>query len=745
MRKASVFSEATAVLVFSMTCALLGCGIFGEDDDFSPWGAANMRPSVRLEAIPPVGDTTRYVLDLNWTAWDDDGEIDHFLYSVDPPDTAGADTAWVMTDAYSATITFSTDAYDTTTIDEFSDWKRSQIAVGYHEFVIVAVDDQGGVSAPDYLAFNASTICPVSHITSPPPMTTEATYQGVGQSVGTRVTFRWEGEDPDGVFNKKPVGYLCKLTELDEGWTNWKDVPNFLYYDQEPWVEVGPDTTRITLDLEDGRCYGFGVRAIDEAGAVEPLLVLNRNLLWVCARESSSHPLITVGSTAFGSRSWLGMTIDPETYEVPRGSAYELGVSADAGWYGGLITGYSYAWDLTDLESTQTHPEGSGAWTPWSSALLTIAARFSDPWDRYLYIRCKDDQDVTSLAVIRFAVVSLSATKNLGYIDDWRFYPRTGAMGETLDDQFWQGMLSGYDNGNGWADLAWDEWDAPNGEGVPTLQFLSQFKVIVWSIGDRREIAPDDKSAWYRMNFINTAHPLAVYLGSENQSGEKGKLWVFGSGMVESCVLPYGGTLCEYPFAVRQAAPLTSCSIRARSFAYDFLHIRGDYSSADRSGGGARVNLYADSNEHMDYVYVNADDLPMPGYGLPPAAVLYPELPPRLEPDLTKYRANTMLSFEVLEYPGPDQERQYLFFDPWLGRRTGLIPLYRYDALDQSSKVNGKYCGFRYMPQNAYDHGQIVYFFFPMYPMYDSQARATAKVVLSDWFGLPYPGAAVGR
>jgi hypothetical protein len=55
------------------------------------------------------------------------------------------------------------------------------------------------------------------------------------------------------------------------------------------------------------------------------------------------------------------------------------------------------------------------------------------------------------------------------------------------------------------------------------------------------------------------------------------------------------------------------------------------------------------------------------------------------------------------------------------------------------SSAHDRYCGFRYIPSDPSDPGEIVYFFFPMFLFKDPQIRATAKVVLSDWFGLPDP------
>ena len=732
MKRLMVLGVVFAALLVFVVGGLTGCS---EDE-----GAfvGNRRPGVTLTATPPEGDTTRYDVEFHWTAWDYDGEVDYFIYCIDPPDSADADTAWIRTDSYNGRFTFTALGYDTTTIDEFLDWKNPQIALGYHLFVIKAVDDMGAHSPPDYLAFNAATIAPRSEITDPPPFGAWNEYQGGPQPVGLRVTFRWDGDDSDGIFTDKPVGYFFKAADVT-GESNWRNIAKRVQDDPAPWRKLGPGTTRVATEFDDGRAYGFAVRAIDEADAVEPLLVLNRNLLWVGAAERSSFPELSVRSAAFGVRRWTGYTMDTEDYEVPLGSQYEFTIVGDAGWYGGLITGFSYGWDLPSLEITDTNPDGIRAWTPWSTTRTTISAQFTEPRDYYLYIRCKDDGGGLTLATIHFNVVTLNPTRNMAFIDDWRKYPKWS--GEPQDDVVWQRMLRGYDYGEGWTkDLVWDEWDAPYREEMPTLEFLSDFRVLVWSLNDNRMIGSSAKSAWYYMSYLETMNVLAVYLGSQSVGGEKGKLWAYGRGLVESSVLPYGGTHCEYPFAVDEDANLNACYIRNRSFAYDYLHIVGDFQRSDMQSGGARVNLNANYNDHLQRVYADTARLPIAGYTREPAAVLYPELPRTLNV-LTSSRGNALVT-EVLEFPLPTQPTQLLFYDPFKEKMSNLIPLYRYYARDAASKAHKRYCGFRYIPEGPSDHGEIVYFFFQMYAIADDDARAVAKVVLSDWFGLPDPDAA---
>jgi hypothetical protein len=735
VREVNRLSLLGGILAAVLGFVLVGVTGCGEDKgQFKP----NRPPSVQLTATPPDSGIARYDIELHWTAWDYDGEVDYFLYAIDPPDIFGTeDPIWTRIDSYSSRFTFSAADFDT-----LYPWRNPQVAKGWHVFAIKAVDDLGAISDPEYVAFNAATIAPQTTITSPPPAGAIESYQGGGQPVGLRVTFRWDGEDIDGIFTDKPVGYYYKATDVT-GERDWELVAPRVWKDPAPWIRIGAGTTQVTVNLDDTRAYGIAFRAIDEAGAVEPLLLLNKNMLWVSAARRSSFPELTVRSSAFGVRKWQGWTADTEEYEVPLGSAYEFIISGDCGWYGGLVAGYSFGWDLPSLDSNETDPDGIGAWTPWSPTRTIIKAAFTEARDYYLYVRCKDDGGGLTLATIRFNVVTLAPTRNLCYIDDWRKYTTVGYCTESVDDQVWQAMLEGYNYGVDWSELSWDEWDAPYGEEMPSLEFLSQFRVVVWSINDNRAMGADQKSAWFNMNKLSTMNVLAVYMGSESEGGEKGKAWTFGRGLVESSVLPYADDPCEYPYAVKEDASLKACNIRKGSFPFDYFHIVGDFFSSDPRSGGARVNLFDGPNDKPSFIYVDADGpgIPSDRYTRPPAAELYPNLPPKLElhPDVM---CRSRIAFcEVLEYPKPDQADQELFYDSLSERMTNLIPIYKCNATSPKSKGHRLYCGFRYVPTGPTDHGEIVYFFFQMFPFKDDQIRATAKVVLSDWFGLPYPNA----
>lgn len=693
----------------------------------------NKPPEVLLTAAPPDSGETGYDVEFYWEGRDADGEVDHFIYAVDPPDMFSAgDSVWIRTDAYSGSFAFRAVNFDT-----LYHWSDPQIAKSWHLFVIKAVDDMGAVSEPDYVAFNATTVAPRTRFTTPEPGGGIEDYMGSPQHVGLKVTFRWEGDDPDGAHAEEPVGYFFKTVDVTGKRKN--ELASSVWEDTTEWIERGANDRKMVVTLDDARNYAIAVRGIDEAGAIEPLLLVNGNLLWVGAREGFSYPELTLRSTALGSRTWQGWGVSPEVYEVPVGSRYEIAISANAGWYGGVITGFSYGWDMQDLESNETDPEGMGAWTPWSTFNTTITAEFTEGRDYFLHVRCKDDGGGMTLATVRFRVIQLDPKYNLCYIDDWRKYDGNPAYAEPLDDQVWQTMLEGYNYGEDWADVSWDEWEAGYREQMPSLEFLSQFRVLVWSLMDNRSLALNQQSAWFVMNKSSTLHVLAVYMTGSSTTGERGKVWAFGRGMVESSLLATLGDLCEYPYPVDHDMSLdTPCVIGSRTFASEFMHITGEFDDMVLNSGGTRISRL---NRTLARVFVDTAGPSVPDslYTRPPAAELYPSLPNLRRHHSSYVRGWPYYYFEILEYPEPDQEEQHIFYDPELGQMTGLIPLYRVHLRNQQSAMHNKYCGFRYIPSKATDHGEMVYFFFPMFTFEDEDIRAAAKVVLSDWFGLPDP------
>src|ERR1041385_4169588 len=87
-----------------------------------------------------------YSYELRWAGYDIDGHIDHFRYAIDPPDTPGADTAWVKTTENRKSFLFHSDSLST---------GADQTAEGFHTIVLEAIDDRGAFSAPVSRSFTS--------------------------------------------------------------------------------------------------------------------------------------------------------------------------------------------------------------------------------------------------------------------------------------------------------------------------------------------------------------------------------------------------------------------------------------------------------------------------------------------------------------------------------------------------------------------------------------------------------------
>lgn len=283
MRRLLPLGLVTAALAFALVIGLPGCGDDGDDNGNGAF-IPNMPPSVaELSATTPHDLGAGYEIEFSWTAHDADGSVDHFLYCVDPAGLADAESTWHATTATSVTLAFQDGTLEAKEAIEGVRVGPRQVGGEYHAFVMKAVDDMGAESVPDYVAFNSSTICPRTSIFAPPPTGELGDCQLARQGVGLRVTFRWSGEDPDGVTTGAPLGYMYKLKDVPR-LSDCEAIATSLYEDQAPWILLGGDTTSVTLDLASGTDYGFAVRSIDEAGAVEPMLVINGNLLWIATR-----------------------------------------------------------------------------------------------------------------------------------------------------------------------------------------------------------------------------------------------------------------------------------------------------------------------------------------------------------------------------------------------------------------------------------------------------------------------------
>ena len=154
------------------------------------------------------------------------------------------------------------------------------------------------------------------------------------------------------------------------------------------------------------------------------------------------------------------------------------------------------------------------------------------------------------------------------------------------------------------------------------------------------------------MNRLNFSNVLATYMTRGVRSGERGKVWAFGRGLVESSLLGDLGLFCEYPYAVDDDMTFDpDCGIRRFTFATEFMHITGEFDGSNEASGGTRISEFSEWwTDRPVHVFVDTAGpaIPKDKYTRPPAAELYPNLPFRLprHPDMVS-RSFPYTYFEV--------------------------------------------------------------------------------------------------
>jgi hypothetical protein len=570
----------------------------------------NQRPLVAIEAssVSEAGRIdhlsglwrNRHVARMVWEASDPDGEIVLFRYAIDDTLTAGA---WLETTAYDVELTFSAD--DSARVDSIYVGSSTvpierYIFNGAHTFFLKAVDDEGLESPPVSISFTAETIAPESEITDPSPNSFI--------SLGPTFPISWRGHDPDGT--QPPVGFQWRLVRADDVITMTDAEIEQALLDPsspgDPWSAIDTTTTLELIDLVVPAHYLFGVRAIDEAGALEPRLRTFRspsttNVLLIRADETGGEPMLRVSSPV---KSTLFPTSDLEskTFRIPANTPVLFEWEGDASHYGGRIAGYAYGIDCTDL--TPENP----CWSPESIELLQTRLHFtlppeSPPEQHMLYIRARDHVGSTMIADVHLEVIPLRFERQVVYVDDWgrdhrgRTYPDIGPIcqsqsqgGEIPDelvvasgsippdqchDAFLRRSLSEALAAGGHADWVVDRWEvldpidgiALSGDvvidslshdywvltGPVTLEHLGRYRLVIWNTRSF------PSCALKRQNSEAQDNVLAAYL----EGG--GNVWLNGTGTFINTV--YGDF----------SPGLTPFGFRPQDFTYRFLKVQSEF------------------------------------------------------------------------------------------------------------------------------------------------------------------------
>jgi hypothetical protein len=256
------------------------------------------------------------------------------------------------------------------------------------------------------------------------------------------------------------------------------------------WIRVPRTITQITLrDLPGNGLFAFGVRAVDEAGAIEPSLDKNVNYIAFAVTDQASQPDVTISELSLG------------TFHFPRdGNIWELSVPpgvplrftwvGDARNYGSLPGNVNYALDIPDPENESLRdPKGIGGWIGWGR-WRTNQSPFTFTIEQggtthYLYVLMRDISDTrssTQRCLIKMKVVPFTFSKTALVVDDARFpsevrdgphdaflnrsiLRRLRGMGEVDDYQIWRGFEEG-----------------GTSPAVLRLEDVADYQAIAWSL-----------------------------------------------------------------------------------------------------------------------------------------------------------------------------------------------------------------------------------------------------------------------
>ncbi len=460
----------------------------------------NQPPRVWLSAAPPEGTVEKYRVHLYWGGWDPDGEILRYEFLTtnnttgvfNPADTVGK--PWTPVLANDSTIVFSADNLaDPRPTSQISEFRRS------HTFFIRAVDEEGLRSTrPAYRSFTSRTLSPSVNIMIPvgtPGVTTPADVPPI-------ITFSWLASDyvSDRLVAQEPDSVQWALVSTKPFASAQRPLDATIAYlrsgspasqkEWYPWVfyRAENDSGKFwTSPPQEYGTYIFAMRAKDEAGAVTPVLDEAFNVRRLRVGSRITGPLLTVANVYMGATATTTCSTPLTVLDVPAGVTLNFSFAADAKDYGGIVSGYRFGWDISDL----TDPEQWEVdWTPFVQSVASTTPRTFFFGTHTLTVEVVDNSGFCSRVEIKVNVIQFTLERDVLIVDDfkpdeqpasdpgWGNGRGRGVLPNDAEhDAFWVDMVS---NVKGF-DLASDVISLSKAGEVP-LALLARYKAIIWSV-----------------------------------------------------------------------------------------------------------------------------------------------------------------------------------------------------------------------------------------------------------------------
>ncbi|MBP6875311.1 MAG: hypothetical protein KBD56_04515 [Candidatus Eisenbacteria bacterium] len=678
------------IAVLMAAGALFGC-LFVPERGYLGEAASNQAPFCRITggilidtADPALAEQADASVHFYWFGGDTDGVIRYFEWAID--DTTSAD-AWHITTAFDEVIPFS--AFDRQHGRDFSAW---------HTFFLRSVDDDFTRSRPDRRFFNAHTIAPKSEIVLP------SQHRSPNRQWARTLRVSWRGEDPDASqADRRPAWYEYKWIDVEETIDRdnlpqirrlFDELPNeFMrdslragdfppghpqYYQEalRQWVRVPGTVTEVWLEnMIIDRKYGFCVRAIDEAGAVEPDLNWDN---WTIFAARDKNILVYLSEPALGWRLFTAPQYDTWEVSVAPDQRFRFQWTGDASGSGTDPGPTNYGLDIPDpQQEIDRSLDGMGGWIGWATRSRmdrpVYFSRLDEGLTHHFYLKMRDVsgfEGTETRAHVAIRVLRFSFHKKFLLVDDLWSPAEGGGIPKSCGT--WSPADPAMD--------AWHEevfasmWDylAPGdrpdhfgffGEGdaltqVPDredyLETLASYQTLIWSSGD---LGIDNG-----LSTLALSGDLARYIGA-------------GGNLVLLCTGPVTIVTQDFNIAATEPKkPSETLSLDEPwdrySVLYQQFHLRGP---VDKPRGSTQPADWPNFRKST-MVAAQAEN------------PIYPDLPldwERWDCSQTVFEGG-MLQFEAL---WPDVND--LSETPWYGREEGLETMYRARTYKPGWRLDG--------------------------------------------------------
>ncbi len=490
MKKYILKSKLNLVLMELLIIALVAFG-FGCSEELGV-KSTNQPPTVWLSSAPPEGSVSKYTIQLFWGGWDPDGEIQYYEYAItdndsgffDPADTTGRDK-WHKVLANDSLFTFTADQVADSS--DISGTMRPIDFIRTHTFLIRAVDEEGLASVePAYRSFTARTLSPEIDIRVP-------VYNGLNPALLPPITrITWEAKDyvdnvrvsqepelvrwilvpklPDDVDWQKTLRYIRQNPNAPE-WSEWVDY-------RAP-QNAGKSWTTPPLDFGS---YMFAVQAKDEAGAFTPVFDERRNVRRVIVTKKPTGPRLVVRNQYIGTIISTTATTAFSIVDLPANVPLIFEWSASSDHYGGVVVGYRYGWDVTDLNNPD---QWALDWTPFTSTWAKSPPQVWFCGSHTFHVEAIDNSGYISRVGIKINIVPFTMERDLLVVDDYHEDPATSGWARTKGaepndaehDALW---VNGLANVSGF-EPAVDMIEVSRNRPL-SIDKLAQYKNVIWDV-----------------------------------------------------------------------------------------------------------------------------------------------------------------------------------------------------------------------------------------------------------------------